>query len=67
MRISQYFMPILRDDPKEAEIASHRLMLRSGMTCEKCDRLLRAARFVVAGLPGPSTKTPTQIRSNPIW
>lgn len=31
MRISQYFMPILRDDPKEAEIASHRLMLRSGM------------------------------------
>jgi prolyl-tRNA synthetase len=31
MRISQYFMPILRDDPKEAEIASHRLMLRTGM------------------------------------
>src|SRR6478672_3089661 len=31
MRISQYFMPILRDDPKEAEIASHRLMLRAGM------------------------------------
>ena len=31
MRLSQYFMPILRDDPKEAEIASHRLMLRSGM------------------------------------
>jgi prolyl-tRNA synthetase len=31
MRISQYFMPILRDEPKEAEIASHRLMLRAGM------------------------------------
>ena len=31
MRISQYFMPILRDDPKEAEIVSHRLMLRAGM------------------------------------
>ncbi len=31
MRLSQYFMPILRDDPKEAEIVSHRLMLRSGM------------------------------------
>src|SRR5437667_544401 len=31
MRISKYFMPILHDDPKEAEIASHRLMLRSGM------------------------------------
>ena len=24
-------MPILRDDPKEAEIVSHRLMLRAGM------------------------------------
>jgi prolyl-tRNA synthetase len=31
MRISRYFMPILRDDPKEAEIVSHRLMLRTGM------------------------------------
>jgi prolyl-tRNA synthetase len=31
MRVSQYFMPILRDDPKEAEIVSHRLMLRAGM------------------------------------
>ena len=28
MRLSQYFMPILRDDPKEAEIVSHKLMLR---------------------------------------
>ena len=31
MRLSRYFMPILRDDPKEAEIVSHRLMLRAGM------------------------------------
>jgi prolyl-tRNA synthetase len=31
MRLSQYFMPILRDAPKEAEIVSHRLMLRAGM------------------------------------
>jgi prolyl-tRNA synthetase len=31
MRLSRYFLPILRDDPKEAEIASHRLMLRAGM------------------------------------
>jgi len=29
--MSRYFLPILRDDPKEAEIVSHRLMLRSGM------------------------------------
>ncbi|QPC41465.1 proline--tRNA ligase [Kaustia mangrovi] len=31
MRVSRYFLPILRDDPKEAEIVSHRLMLRTGM------------------------------------
>lgn len=31
MRLSNYFLPILRDTPKEAEIASHRLMLRAGM------------------------------------
>ncbi|MCP5081724.1 MAG: proline--tRNA ligase [Alphaproteobacteria bacterium] len=31
MRLSKYFMPILRHDPKEAEIVSHRLMLRAGM------------------------------------
>jgi prolyl-tRNA synthetase len=31
MRMSRYFFPILRDDPKEAEIVSHRLMLRAGM------------------------------------
>jgi hypothetical protein len=30
MRLSDYFLPILRDDPKEAEIVSHRLMLRAG-------------------------------------
>ena len=31
MRLSEYFLPILREDPKEAEIVSHRLMLRTGM------------------------------------
>jgi prolyl-tRNA synthetase len=31
MRLSQYFLPVLRDDPKEAEIVSHTLMLRAGM------------------------------------
>ena len=31
MRLSQYFLPILRDDPKEAEVVSHKLMLRTGM------------------------------------
>jgi prolyl-tRNA synthetase len=31
MRLSRYFLPLLRDDPKEAELVSHRLMLRAGL------------------------------------
>jgi prolyl-tRNA synthetase len=31
MRLSRFFLPTLRDTPKEAEIVSHRLMLRAGM------------------------------------
>ncbi len=31
MRLSRYFLPILRQTPKEAEIVSHQLMLRAGM------------------------------------
>ena len=31
MRVSQYFLPLLKETPKEAQIASHRLMLRAGM------------------------------------
>lgn len=31
MRLSQYFLPILKETPKEAEIISHQLMLRAGM------------------------------------
>src|SRR2546427_3405754 len=31
MRLSRYFLPILRETPKEAEVVSHRLMLRAGI------------------------------------
>jgi len=31
MRLSRYFLPILRETPKGAEIVSHRLMLRAGL------------------------------------
>lgn len=31
MRLSQYFLPLLKEDPKEAQIISHKLMLRAGM------------------------------------
>ena len=30
MRLSELFLPTLRDDPSEAEVASHRLLLRAG-------------------------------------
>ena len=31
MRMKNYYMPTLRDDPSEAEIASHKFLLRGGM------------------------------------
>ena len=31
MRLSTYFLPTLKEDPAEAQIVSHRLMLRTGM------------------------------------
>ena len=31
MRLSRYFLPIIKETPSEASIASHRLMLRAGM------------------------------------
>jgi prolyl-tRNA synthetase len=31
MRLSRYFLPLLRETPAEAQIVSHRLMLRAGM------------------------------------
>jgi prolyl-tRNA synthetase len=31
MRLSRYFLPVLKETPSEAEIASHQLMLRAGM------------------------------------
>src|SRR5438034_5596790 len=31
MRLTQYFLPLIRENPSEAQIVSHRLMLRAGM------------------------------------
>jgi len=31
MRLSRYFLPVLKEPPAEAEIVSHKLMLRAGM------------------------------------
>ncbi len=31
MKLSNYFLPLLKENPKDAQIVSHRLMLRAGM------------------------------------
>src|SRR5947208_14154351 len=31
MRLSRFFLPVLRETPKEAEVVSHQLMLRAGL------------------------------------
>ena len=31
MRLTRYFLPVLKETPAEAQIVSHRLMLRAGM------------------------------------
>ena len=31
MRMSRYFLPVLKETPSEAQIVSHRYMLRAGM------------------------------------
>ena len=31
MRLSQYYLPVMKETPSEAQIASHQLMLRAGM------------------------------------
>ena len=31
MLLSRYFLPVLKENPSEAQIVSHRLMLRAGM------------------------------------
>ncbi len=31
MRMSRYFLPTLKEDPKDAEVISHKLMVRAGM------------------------------------
>ncbi|MBU1175406.1 MAG: proline--tRNA ligase [Alphaproteobacteria bacterium] len=39
MRFSRFFLPVLREDPKEAEIVSHRLMLRAGLISQQATGL----------------------------
>lgn len=35
MRLSHYFLPVLKEVPSDAQVASHRLMLRAGLICQE--------------------------------
>ena len=48
MRLSQFFLPVLRDDPKEAEIVSHQLMLRAGMIRQAAPASIPGCRWASA-------------------
>jgi prolyl-tRNA synthetase len=45
MRLSEYFLPLLRENPSEAQIVSHRLMLRGGMIRQSSAASARTARL----------------------
>src|SRR6202042_808046 len=44
MRLSTYFLPLLKENPSEAQIVSHRLMLRAGM-------IRQSSAGIYGGLP----------------
>ena len=56
MRLSRYFLPILKETPKEAEIVSHRLMLRAGMIRQQAAGLYSA--FEMRDAPAGMTTWP---------
>ena len=44
MRLSRYFLPVLKETPSEAQIVSHRLMLRAGMIRQEAAGIYACAR-----------------------
>ena len=49
MRMSQYFLPTLKENPAEAQIVSHRLMLRAGLIRQTSAGIYA---WLPLGLPG---------------
>lgn len=37
MRLSRYLLPTLKENPADAQIASHRLMLRAGLIRQEAE------------------------------
>ncbi len=59
MRLSQYFLPLLKETPSEAQIASHRLMLRAGMIRQASAGIYSLA---AAGFSGPQKRRADRAR-----
>jgi hypothetical protein len=51
MRLTRYFLPVLKENPSEAQIVSHRLMLRAGHDQAGQRRDLFLAAAGVQGAP----------------
>src|SRR5258705_5166731 len=56
MRLSQAFIPTLKEDPADAELVSHKLMIRAGML-----RKLAAGIYTLLPLGGRVTQKVEQI------
>jgi len=48
MRLTRYFLPVLKENPAEAQIVSHRYMLRAGMIKQQAAGSIRGCRWVTA-------------------
>ena len=59
MRVSQLFIPTLREAPSEAELVSHKLMLRAGLIDDRKGAALKVLDRI-RGLPAakPATGQP---------
>ena len=66
MRWSQYFIPTLREDPADAEVVSHKLLLRAGLIRQLGAGIYSylplaqrvALKVMAMPVPDPQTSTP---------
>ena len=58
MRLSRYFMPVLKENPVDAQIVSHRLMLRAGMIKQSSAGIYAWEKVLAAGTPDEDSFPP---------
>ena len=58
VRLSQYFLPTLKETPQEAQIVSHRYMLRAGMIRQSSARYILVAPIGLSGFEENRTDCP---------